>query len=149
MIRDPKPSKSNIVAIQPAKIISTNANRCIPHGDELSALASKLVQLPALLVLEFATKSSRDFTEPVDTWGSGGCVADVAGLGRDVLQGDPVRNGNGCEEFRGWVVDDCEGGEFFWGGSKGLRFGLVFVFDRVGKSEQCKGQEGKEEDGDL
>jgi len=87
----------------------------------------------------------------VYTWGSGGCVADVADLSRDILSSNPIRNGNGCEEFRGRIVDDCECGEVFWGGSKGLRFELVFelVFDRMGKSEQCKGQEGKEEDGDL
>ena len=99
--------------------------------------------------MTFATKSPGYFAEPVYTWGSGGCVADVASLCCDVLRGGPVCDGNVCEEFRGRVVDDCECGKVFCGGcGQGLRFGLL-VFDRMGKSEQCKGQGEKEEDGDL
>jgi len=148
MIRDPKPCLSNIVAIHPPEIISANASRCITHLNEFGAVASPepVVSLYAFPMLAFAAKPSGKLAEPVYAWGSVGCIAGVADLRCDVLRGDPVRDRDVCKEFWGRVVDDCECCEVF-GSGHGLKFGLVF--NGEGKSGQCKGQEGKKEEGDL
>jgi len=98
-------------------------------------------------VFPFTAQSPSQFTKPVDAWGSSSCLADIADLCCDILEGDPISDSDIRKEFRSWVVDSCK---HIQGLSKVrgqvLRFRLVF--NRVGKSRQYECLERKNKKGD-